>query len=89
MVNNILNMGVQGVQQGMVGMDTAARKIASAGVQTDAGNPAGPQANAGGLAGNLAEPLVELRLYERNVQASSQVVKTANEMVGTLLDEKA
>jgi len=33
--------------------------------------------------------LIDLRLYERNVQASSQVVKTANEMVGTLLDERA
>lgn len=85
MVNNILNIGVQGVQQGMVGMDTAARKIASASVQTDAGNPSGPQSSTG----SLAEPIVELRLYERNVQASSQVVKTANEMLGTLLDEQA
>jgi hypothetical protein len=84
MVNNILGLGLQGVQQGIVGMDTAARKIASAGVQTDSGSPTGAESGAG-----LVEPLVELRLYERNVQASSQVVKTANEMVGTLLDEQA
>lgn len=91
MVNNLLNLGIQGVQQGLVGMDTAARKIASAGVQTEAGNPAGPQTQAGlqGSPDDLAESLIDLRLYERNVQASSQVVKTANEMLGTLLDERA
>ena len=86
MVNNILGLGLQGVQQGMVGMDTAARKIASAGVQTDSGSPTTPQS---ALGGSLTEALVELSLYERNVQASSQVVKTANELVGTLLDERA
>lgn len=84
MVNNIMNLGIQGVQQGMVGMDTAARKIASGGVQTEAGNPTGSQLDAG----SLAESLIDLRLYERNVQASSQIVKTANELVGTLLDEQ-
>ena len=86
MINNILNMGLQGVQQGMVGMDTAARKIASSGVQTDSGTPAASQHPA---SGSLAESLIDLQLYERNVQASSKVVKTANELVGTLLDERA
>ena len=86
MVNNILNMGLQGVQQGMVGMDTAARQIASSGVQTDSGTPTASQHSADG---SLAESLIDLRLYERNVQASSKVVKRATELVGTLLDERA
>lgn len=85
MINGMLSSGLQGVQQGIVGMDTAARKIVSAGVETEAGSPTGRVDGPG----SVAESLIDLRLYERNVQASSQVVRTANEMVGTLLDTSA
>ncbi|WP_303290601.1 flagellar basal body rod C-terminal domain-containing protein [Marinobacter sp. SS5-14b] len=81
MINNTLGIGIQGIQDGMAGMENAARKIARAGAD-------GPQGTAEG-AGNLAEPLIELNLYERSVEASAQVVKTADETLGTLLDIKA
>lgn len=81
MINNTLGIGIQGIQDGIVGMENAARKIARGG--TD-----GPQGTAEGT-GNLAEPLIELNLYERSVQASAQVVKTADETLGTLLDIRA
>lgn len=78
MINNTLAIGVQGVQDGMYGMENAARKIARAGVD-------GPQGTA--ESGNsLVEPIVDLKLYERSVEASAQVVKTADETLGTLLD---
>lgn len=83
MINNTLSIGIQGVQQGMLGAENAARKIARAG--TD--GPAGTNDNTG--ANSLVEPMVELKLYQRSVEASSQVVKTADEMLGTLLDERA
>ncbi|HLT14653.1 MAG TPA: flagellar basal body rod C-terminal domain-containing protein [Marinobacter sp.] len=81
MITNTLGIGIQGIQDGMAGMENAARKIARAG--TD-----GPQGTAEG-AGNLVEPMIELNLYERSVEASAQVVKTADETLGTLLDIKA
>ena len=81
MINNMLATGVQGVQDGLAGMDNAARKIARAG--TD-----GPQASAG-ASGSLTEPLVDLKLYQRSVEASAQVVKVADETLGSLLDVMA
>ncbi|MBL3824652.1 MULTISPECIES: flagellar basal body rod C-terminal domain-containing protein [Marinobacter] len=78
MISNTLAVGIQGIQDGMVGMENAARKIARAG--TD-----GPQGTAEG-AGSLVEPIVDLKIYERSVEASAQVVKTADETLGTLLD---
>jgi len=81
MINNTLSLGIQGIQDGMAGMENAARKIARGGVD-------GPQGTAEG-AGNLAEPIIEMRLYERSVEASAQVVKTADETLGTLLDIRA
>lgn len=81
MISNTLAIGVQGIQDGMVGMDNAARKIARGGVD-------GPQGSAEG-AGSLIEPIVDLKLYERSVEASAQVVKAADETLGTLLDVMA
>jgi hypothetical protein len=78
MINNTLGIGVQGVQDGMMGMENAARKIARGGVD-------GPQGSAEG-AGGMIEPMIDLKLYERSVQASAQVVKTADETLGSLLD---
>ena len=81
MINNSFSIGMQGIQDGMQGMDNAARKIARGG--TD-----GPR----GIAesgSSLAEPIIDLKLYERSVEASAQVVKTADETVGTLLDIRA
>lgn len=78
MISNTLGIGIQGIQEGMAGMENAARKIARGGAD-------GPQGTAEGAA-SLVEPIVELNLYERSVEASAQVVKTADETLGTLLD---
>ncbi|KAA1176320.1 flagellar biosynthesis protein FlgE [Marinobacter salinexigens] len=78
MINNTLGIGIQGMQDGMAGMENAARKIARGGVD-------GPQGSSDG-AGGLVEPIVELKVYERSVEASAQVVKAADETLGTLLD---
>ncbi|WP_166254159.1 flagellar basal body rod C-terminal domain-containing protein [Marinobacter salicampi] len=80
-LNNPLSTGLQGVQEGLQGMDNAARRIARGGVD-------GPQGSASG-SGDMLEAIVDLRLYERSVEASAQVVKTADETLGTLLDIKA
>lgn len=81
MINNTLAIGIQGIQDGMQGMESAARRIARGGVD-------GPKGTADGT-GGLLEPIMDLKLYERSVEASAQVVKTADETLGTLLDIKA
>lgn len=78
-VQNMLNTGVQGVQQGIQGAEKAASDIVKAGTVD---GPAGSNSD-------VLEPIVELKLYERSVEASAQVVKTADEVLGTLLDTMA
>lgn len=81
MINNMLNTGIQGIQDGVQGMENAARKIARGGSDGPGGS-----AESGN---SLAEPIIDLQLYERSVEASAQVVKTADETLGTLLDIRA
>lgn len=81
MISNTLGIGIQGVQEGLQGMEMSARKIARGGAD-------GPQGSAAGT-GGLIEPIIDLQLYERSVQASAQIVKTADETLGTLLDINA
>ena len=82
MINNALNIGIQGIQDGMQGVEGAARKTARGGVD-------GPRGTADGGSNGMIESIVDLKLYERSVEASAQVVKTADETLGTLLDIRA
>lgn len=71
-VNSILQTGVQGIQNATQGAEIAAREIV--------------RASSGTSSANVVEAMVDLKLYERSVQASSQVVKTADEVLGSILD---
>lgn len=82
-INNSFAIGVKGIQDGIAGADNAAKRIARAGVD-------GPQGTGGENAvvgsGSIAEPIIDLKLYSRSVEASAQIVKTADETLGSLLD---
>lgn len=71
-VNSILQTGVQGIQNATQSAEIAAREIV--------------RASSGTSSANVVEAMVDLKLYERSVQASSQVVKTADEVLGSILD---
>lgn len=77
-ISPTLSTGLQGVQQGVQGAQRAAQDIVRAGAVD---GPAGSN--------DVAEPLIDLKLYQRSVEASAQVVKTADETLGTLLDVMA
>ncbi len=77
-VNSVLNTGLQGIQSGMEGVQKAASQIVRGGQDGPAGSNT-----------DIVEPIIELKLYERSVEASAQVVKTADEVLGTLLDTMA
>lgn len=73
--SSVLATGVQGVQAGQARANDAAGKIARFGTTEQDGD--------------LATPLVDLKRSELQVKASAAVIKTADQMVGTLIDIKA
>jgi flagellar basal body rod protein FlgG len=77
-VNAPLTSGLQGIQEGISGIEKSAAEIVRAGTVDGAEG-----------ANDVLEPIIELRLYQRAVEASSQVVRTADEVLGTILDTMA
>ncbi|MDT8438977.1 MAG: hypothetical protein RQ729_08230 [Wenzhouxiangellaceae bacterium] len=69
---NTLSVGAQGIQSGMQRLDAAAQRIAA---DPQSANPS-----------SLATPMVEQKLATQQVQASAEVIQTADEMIGSLLD---
>ena len=88
MVNSILSTCLQGVQSGVDTVKRAAEDIVSATtIGPEAGLEADPETASGDDAlANITEAAVSLRRGEQQVQASAAVVKTADEVLGTLLD---
>ncbi|MHB8472476.1 MAG: hydrolase [Gammaproteobacteria bacterium] len=71
-----LDNALLGIQRGLTGAGRAVAKIASA-AQFNNDNPA-----------DLSKAMVELKQAKVQVQASARVMRTADEILGTLLDEK-
>ncbi|HEY4732362.1 MAG TPA: hypothetical protein VIH66_03870 [Gammaproteobacteria bacterium] len=71
---NTLNNGVLGIQRGLADAQRSASTIASANSMTT------------DHAVDFAEPFVDLMLARTQVKASAQVVKTTDEMLGTIID---
>ena len=72
-----MNTGITGIQKGIRDAQTHASKIASSETFTTE-DPA-----------SLTESFVGLKEAELQVKASAEVVKTTDEMLGTLLDDYA
>ena len=73
-IEGALTQAMAGIQRGLSSARDNAAKIANA----DSGNPA-----------DLVEPMVGLKLDSLQVQASVEVLKAADDMIGSLFDEKA
>ncbi len=72
-----LDNALVGIQRGLTEAGRAVAKIASAG-QFNNDNPT-----------DLAKAVVQLQESKLQVQASARALRTADEMMGTLLDERA
>lgn len=70
-----LDNALMGIQRGLTGAGSAVAKIASAG-QFNNENP-----------NDLVKAVVQLHEAKIQVHASARALRTADEMVGTLLDE--
>lgn len=64
-----------GIQRGLEGLERNAAEVAGTGLGRGERSP--------------VDPLLESRTNQRQVEASVKVLKTADEMAGTLLDELA
>lgn len=76
-VDSVFSHAVTGIQRGLSSARNHAAEIASAG-QFENDSPS-----------SLVEPLVGLKLDKLQVQASTEVLKAYDEMIGSLFDEKA
>ncbi len=74
-INPAANNGLLSIQRGMQGLERNAQAIASRPVT--GGDEPGR---------DLAAPLVESRVNLRQVQAGAAVIRTEDEMIGSLLD---
>jgi hypothetical protein len=76
-IDGVFSQAVQGIQRGLSSARDHAAEIASAG-QFDSDSPS-----------SLVEPMLGLKLDKLQVQASTEVLKTYDAMLGSLFDEKA
>ena len=85
-VDSILSVGLQGVHNGLAGAQKAAEDIASA--TTIDSSELATNENGTDVTADLATAAVELKVSEHQVKASAAVIRTADEMMGTLIDIK-
>ena len=79
-MNSITQTGLIGIQKGMQGMQKAASEIASA----SHFNPQSPETSAPRK--DIVESLVDMKRSSHQVQASVQVIKAGDVVIGSLLD---
>ena len=77
-----MNIGIQGIQKGMNGLRQNAQSIADSNISNSATTSAAD-------VNDVTAPLVDMNLNKLEVEMSAKVVKTASDMIGTLLDIKA
>jgi hypothetical protein len=75
-IDSVFSQAMLGIQRGLGSARQHAAEIASAG-QLDGDSPV-----------NLVEPLAGLKLDKLQVQASTEVLKAYDEMIGSLFDDK-
>ena len=81
--SSLLGIGVAGMQQSLGRIDTAASNIARAGISDSSGEGG---VNTGMSNVDLASNMVDMKFNQHVFDASANVVKTADEMIGTVLD---
>lgn len=86
MIESALAAGLQGVQTGIANANQAARDIATATTT----RPSEQQSSSGeDVNATITQAAVELKVSENQVKASAAVIRTADEILGTLIDIKA
>ncbi len=79
MTLSLLNTGLEGLQRSQGQIQQAAEQIVRVGTTEPSGD----------LATDLVEPIVKLNVETQLFNASAKLVKSADELLGTLLDDTA
>jgi flagellar basal body rod protein FlgG len=87
-VNPVLSTGISGIQYGLRGVDQAAHEIATMNHEVSLVQGDGREASPHDV-GDAAEAVVSMQTYQRQVEASAKVVKTADAVIGMLIDTVA
>ena len=74
-IGSVLSAGLQGIKAGIDRSDRAAGRIAGFGSSLETGD--------------AAASMIDLKVSEIQVKASASVIKTADQVLGTLVDIKA
>ena len=79
------------MQAGLQGLENTAQTIAEFNLEPEAQESVslsadGPKGTRLDDHADVAEAIVDLKVYQRQVQASAKVVQTADEVIGFLLD---
>jgi len=85
-VNPMLSSGANGIQQGMKALESVAQEIAELNISDTS---SAEEVSDSGRVGEMAEAIIDLKTYQRQVQVSAAVVQTADEVIGFLLDVRA
>jgi hypothetical protein len=80
------NAGLDGMRSGLRGVEDAAREVAEQSLPPSSAVDVVPPVSSAQSPADAAEALVQLQVYQRQVQASARVVETADAVVGFLLD---
>ena len=89
-VNPMLATGANGIAQGLKALDSVAQEIAELNIKSNPSENAGDaDIHPGFGLDEMTSAVVDLKLYQRQVEAATQVVKTADEVIGFLLDVRA
>lgn len=80
-VNPMISAGANGIHIGIKGLQDTAQTVAEMNVQ-----PADGSAPRMAEHADVAEAMIDLKVYQRQVQASAKVVQTADETIGFLID---
>jgi hypothetical protein len=75
-INSIMGSAMQGIEKGFQGMRRVASEIAST-QQTTQSKPT-----------DLSRAMVEMKQHANQTKASTKVLKAADDMLGTLIDER-
>lgn len=76
-INSIMGPAIQGIQRGFQGLRRVASEIAAS-QHTPKTSPT-----------DLSRAMVEMKQHANQTKASVKALKTADEMLGTLFDERA
>jgi len=94
-VNPMLNIGANAIAQGMKSLDSVAQEIAEMNITNNPSVSAGDGEARGSFSlsdsgpDDVASAIVDLKVYQRQVQAAAKIVETADEVLGFLLDVRA